>query len=168
MPLCVPTYGVWLRHLGHSLGSIPLFSVPQCPFRHLYTVAAEGGRGKGGSAGHKGREFTAGGRSPLPLAPCRRAYQRLPSSFTNSPSAASSYHCCACWRVTGCPVTTIGDHGCCRLPLPPGVLSAVGAVGNRVLVFSPSRREPPGRGVCCVFVRYVHVTHSCKAEFRNS
>ncbi|KAJ1109419.1 hypothetical protein NDU88_006780 [Pleurodeles waltl] len=119
-------------------------------------VAAEGGRGKGGSAGPKSQEFTAGGRSP-PLAPCHSAlpaalYRRLPCSFTHSllpfcrHSAASSYRCCGRWRATGCWGLRV---------LPPAC--RVHRVSSRLswlsgIAFSHSRCEPPGRDVWCVFV----------------
>ncbi|KAJ1150938.1 hypothetical protein NDU88_003725 [Pleurodeles waltl] len=93
-----------------------------------------------------------------PLAPCRSAYRWLPRSFTNSPYALLLLAPTVAAAAGGLPDVLSwlsGDSGCCCLPLPLGIQSAAGAVGNRVLAFSHTRCEPPGRGVWCVFVRCV-------------
>ncbi|KAJ1141289.1 hypothetical protein NDU88_007623 [Pleurodeles waltl] len=121
-------------------------------------------RGKGG------REALLGPRAESLQqeggAPPRSLSQRLPAPprcFINSPYALLPLDPTVAAAAGGLPdvLSRLSwDHGCCCLPLPPGIQSAVGAVGNRVLAFSHSRREPPGRGVWCVFVRCVENLNS--------
>ncbi|KAJ1127204.1 hypothetical protein NDU88_005607 [Pleurodeles waltl] len=123
-----------------------------------------GGKGGGGRVALLGpeprvhsRRGRCGEEPPLLIAVLVGTYRRLPSSFTNSLSATSSYHCCSCWRVAECPVAAVGRS---RV-LPPAAttghpVTTVGAVGDHDLAFSHSCRKPPGRGVCCIFVRFMH------------